>query len=301
MDTTFFFKADEDVMEGINAYLEGDSLELKEINDFVEYTRYVKEIHQWYEIFDFSLSKLKEVTDGHRGSIEINAYLINLLAAGKNISENMEICLKLVYGEDSSEFESFRKDYSSYEYDHNFSYKFLYKLRNFSQHGHIPVSVFGNDARFDVRQIYYTQHYRFNEGLKKEVEQFMEFVEKHNPDSVDGPYIDLRFTVSSYTVSLYRIYKRFLDVMASAIFDVRKAVLSYVGENKDLINHNKEEYKNLLFYIINDQYPNHLQVINISEDTEKMLSSYKNQVVQSLKDEKDTLKNISKHCIIIKE
>lgn len=299
MDTTFFYKADEDVMEGINGYLEGDSNELKVIIDYVEYTRYVHEIHQWYEIYNFCLCNLKEVTDKHRGSIEINAYLVNLLASGKNIAENMENYLKFIFGEESADFINFRTYYSTFEYDHNFSYKFLVKLRNFSQHGHIPVSVVGDNARFDVKQIYYTQHYNFNASLKNEVDNFIQFIEKHNPEEADGPHIDFRYTVSSYTVSLYRIYNRFLNIMSVAIHNAKREFFSFVNENEDLINHKKAEYNNLLFYIVSDLNPEHLQVVNMENDDGKMLTDYKNQVIQAIKNEKNILMEMNKHCILI--
>lgn len=299
MDTTFFYKVDEDVMKGINGYLEGNSNDLSDIISYIEYSKYLQEIHQWFEIFNYSLNNLKEVTDIHKGAIEINAFLINVLASGKNIVENIENYLKYIFGEESEIFNEFRTNYTSYEYDHNFSYKFLYKLRNYSQHGHIPVSVVDGNARFDLKQIYYTPHYKFNPSLRNDVDNFIQFVENHNPEGLEGPYLDFRYTVSSYAVSLFRIYKKYVDIMTTSILELKQKVITIANENEELLNHKKVECRGWMFFIVNDQYPEHLQAINTEDNIEKMLTDYKNQVAILIKNEKNILKEMKKLCIRI--
>ena len=62
MDTERYFKATEEHLNNIANYLEGTKEELKAIIDYVEITRHIQEIHQWYEIFMYSLDQLKKAT-----------------------------------------------------------------------------------------------------------------------------------------------------------------------------------------------------------------------------------------------
>lgn len=116
----------------------------------------------------------------------------------------------------------------------------------------------------------------------------------------NGPHIDFRYTVSSYALSLFRIYKRFLDLISVTLLELKSKVCSFVSEKSELVNHKKVEYNNLLFYIVLDQYPNELQVINIEDDIEKMLINYTNSVVSAIKKEKTVLQELKKHIVLIK-
>ena len=150
MDTERYFKATEENLNNIANYLEGTKEELKAIIDYVEITRHIQEIHQWYEIFMYSLDQLKKAT-WYNNTIGINTYLISLIGAGKTIADSMSLCIEKNCGKEERLF-------ISNEYDDNFSYKFLIRLRNYSQHGHIPVSIIENRPKFDLMQIYNTPH-----------------------------------------------------------------------------------------------------------------------------------------------
>ena len=73
--------------------------------------------------------------------LDINRLILNFLSSIRTYLDHTETRLKKQYGKDSSEFKIF-KEKTSYAYDNNFSYRFLYKLRNFAQHCGLPASAF---------------------------------------------------------------------------------------------------------------------------------------------------------------
>jgi hypothetical protein len=73
--------------------------------------------------------------------IDINRYLLNFLFSVRTFLDHTETKLKNVYGNNSPKVDQFKKA-CSFEYDNNFSYRFLYKLRNYSQHCGLPIEGF---------------------------------------------------------------------------------------------------------------------------------------------------------------
>lgn len=70
--------------------------------------------------------------------INTNRILINFLSSFRTLLDHMEYNLKKIYGNESEKFKRF-KNICSEQYDKYFSYRFLYKLRNYSQHCGMPV------------------------------------------------------------------------------------------------------------------------------------------------------------------
>jgi hypothetical protein len=70
--------------------------------------------------------------------LETNRYLLNYLSSVKTFLDHTETKLQRNYGEQSPRYKSFKEICSKY-YDDSFSYRFLIKLRNYSQHCGMPV------------------------------------------------------------------------------------------------------------------------------------------------------------------
>lgn len=70
--------------------------------------------------------------------LEINRLILNLLSSIRTYLDHTETRFKREYGIESAEFNIF-KTATSKAYDENFSYRFLYKLRNYSQHCGLPA------------------------------------------------------------------------------------------------------------------------------------------------------------------
>lgn len=68
----------------------------------------------------------------------INRHILNYLSAVRTFLDHSETNLRSRYGTDSKKYRHF-KDACSHAYDDNFSYRFLYKLRNYVQHCGMPI------------------------------------------------------------------------------------------------------------------------------------------------------------------
>ncbi len=83
--------------------------------------------------------------------VGVNRTLLNLFASIRTYLDHSETWLKRECGDNSSEVNSF-KTVTSYEYDSNWAYRFIYKLRNFSQHCGLPLGELKAFATTDVQQ-----------------------------------------------------------------------------------------------------------------------------------------------------
>lgn len=89
-------------------------------------------------------------------SIEVNRLFLNFLSAFRQFLDHTETRLKREYKEFPEVFNRFKERASS-AYDNEFAYRFIYKLRNFSQHCGIPVGVVDFECKYDEvenKQVY---------------------------------------------------------------------------------------------------------------------------------------------------
>lgn len=70
--------------------------------------------------------------------LNINRHLLNYLSSVRTFLDHTETKLKRNYGDQSERFKRFREACSK-SYDDNFSYRFLIKLRNYTQHCGMPL------------------------------------------------------------------------------------------------------------------------------------------------------------------
>lgn len=122
--------------------------ELKIISDFKkQYINYASYRDLFHASFDnyLELSRYlekkesNEDTDGFGGiSSNVNRMLINYLSSMKMFVDHTEIKFKKSYGAKSDIFKKW-KALTSTEYDKHFAYRFLYKLRNYTQHIGFPI------------------------------------------------------------------------------------------------------------------------------------------------------------------
>lgn len=291
MDTENIVVCDEEInylLENIN-YVEGTAEELVFVTDYVEITRILQEIYQWYQIVKFNLNSLKSVS-GTTNVIAANSYVIGLLGTGKNLNELMKICMIQFYGEDSKEYERFNEDYVKKEYDDSFSYRLLLRLRNFSQHCHIPISFQNDSFCFDLAQIYNTPHYNYNKTVREQAEKLMEDVKKKTKRNLT---LALAPTVASYMCSLYKIFKSFLESIRFVLIEKETNLFNMIKEHPELIEHpNCPDYNDVFWYII-QEFPEQLHAIITSEKPQELLSFWLNDVVDAYKEERKSLKKMT--------
>jgi len=109
------------------------------------YTEYKTVLNEYSKIYcenaNMAESYLEEMV------FNLNRLMINFLSAVRTFLDHTETNLKRTYGKESENLKTFKKNCSSC-YDNYFSYRFLYKLRNYSQHVGMPIT--GIDAASDL-------------------------------------------------------------------------------------------------------------------------------------------------------
>jgi len=88
-------------------------------------------------------------TFGH----EVNINLLNFMMSARTFLDHMETFIKREYGKQSVEIDLFEK-LTADEFDNRFSYKFMYKLRNYVQHCGMPPLNYSKYKLLDVEAPY---------------------------------------------------------------------------------------------------------------------------------------------------
>lgn len=92
-----------------------------------------------YETLDTLAEDDREARrSGHHVALNVNRCLANYLSSFRLFLDYTQLRLTRTYGKDSEQLSAF-KAICSKLYDEHFSYRFLYRLRNFSQHCGMPI------------------------------------------------------------------------------------------------------------------------------------------------------------------
>lgn len=165
-------------------------------------------LHKEYTLYanGTTVCKSSPVVDYERDFYAINALVTNILSSGKSLCDAMENCFKISFP-DADEYKRWKK-FASEKYDSVFSFRFLSKMRDFSQHGHIPVSVGDGKGSFcfDLIQIKNKPHFRHNSAMKQE---YQEIIEEINMINHGVPSLSLVYSLAEYVYVLLLIYYQF--------------------------------------------------------------------------------------------
>lgn len=190
------------------------------------------ELYKLIDVFNYSYERIK-VIYSENDPLAMNAHTMTLLSAGKMIEESIIRYSEYLFGENDVRFLDLRKKISA-EYDREFSFRFLIKLRDFSEHGHVPVSFQDGSYCFDLIQIYNTSFFTFKPPIKKEMRKYIERIKE---DFSDTATLDYKHTVMLFVCSLYRVYNMFLDSIREIIIEKRIGIFSLIKANDDWLNH----------------------------------------------------------------
>ena len=283
--------------------------ELEAIQSYVEITRHIQEIQQLYLIFRYNQRILLSTYDlNNRDRIkrnrppfetfdnrtELNALVISFISAGKTLIDSLTTCVT-ESEKNSGIFTSFKK-FLTCSYDDSFSYRLLTRLRDFSQHGHLPVSVINDDICFDIAQILYTPHFNHNKSLSQEMRKFVDELLVINKTH---PFHMFTLAVADYTVSVYRIYSEFYTQIEPIFLKnhskFRELITAYPG----VIKHEDPKFNGYLFYLID----NALHVINTFDRAETMFEAYKKEATNNYNNEQQEFDSFrtSIHLIPVKK
>ena len=247
MDTTRLFRYNSNLDKEIDAcnYIDGTVVDVTDIIRYIELTDHLQEIYQLYEIYKYNLTQVKKaIIEPNR--TEINATTIALVSVGRNIVESVEVFLKEFTSEE--EYNLFKEKIIKKEYDISFIYRFMYVLRNYSQHGHIPVSCFEGEICFDLYQINKTLH--FDNKLKDEIGDIISQIIERTPDT---PQLAFSPSICSYSCSIMLITSKFLEKVKDLLEAYRKKCYDIYKDKPELLIHEDEEINGILFYTIPEE------------------------------------------------
>lgn len=213
-----------------NNFIDLSKSDQKKFEEVSNYFTRLQEIHLLSKILKFNIDALVtkytlhssgEVFQGTRAAseysdfISVNALVTNLISAGHSLYESMGDLLKKSNVNHIGASDEFRQMCSEV-YDRSFSFRLLFHMRHYAQHGHIPVSQFENWFGFIPSSILNETHFNLNRKLKDEIMGLSKIAkEKMN----DNGRICLTLTVAEYTYQLFRLYVDFLNFIRPDLFD----------------------------------------------------------------------------------
>ena len=207
---------------------------------YVELFASLQEVQQLYDIFRVNVNafspynlqiddRIIEISSGEEiDRYTINSLTINLISSGRCLVDMIDVILKNDLSQNYCD--EFRDEFSSTIYDNTFGYRFLYWLRNISQHGYIPVSrKFDGRYCFDLEQIRNLRHFCYNN------KSFIDEIDKIKSEIINvyqnEPDLCFSKNIDDYIKSVIEIYYRFLDFIKpeiDSVFDkVQKCIISH--------------------------------------------------------------------------
>ena len=140
---------------------------------------------------------------------EVNINLLNLMMSARTSLDHMETFIKREYGKDSEEINLFKK-LTRDEFDNRFSYKFMYKLRNYVQHCGMPPLSYSKTKVLEVEAPYAAITLEFDrDALLSSFDSWGAIV-KPELEAQDSKFNALSI-VEEFVTSILRIYIRFND------------------------------------------------------------------------------------------
>ena len=154
--------------------------------------------------------------------IAINAMVNNLISAGRTLVESMECYISERHSEDDSDCKAYM-DFYHITYDSSFPYRFLMRMRDYSQHGHLPVIRNEVWYGFDLYQVLNKPHFKHNGLIKQQLENAVkEVLEVYG----DIPRLSLAMTLAEFTANLLAIYHQFWVSVEPKLLDSEKSLKS---------------------------------------------------------------------------
>ncbi|HDL2659913.1 TPA: hypothetical protein PW137_002594, partial [Enterococcus faecium] len=292
-DSRFFVSnlQDDELIRQIDSLLETITESDKRIFlNYVELTRHIIELDKLFNVFRYNLTNLlKHFTIFTNDLIEstgekltedqyyyqINALTINLISSAKTLTESIEVCMKNFLAE--KDFKSFKNKILSKPYDEHFSYRFLLHMRNYSQHGHLPVNIHQQRVYFDLDEILAMPHFDFNGQLKKELDVLRKDIYNQFRDS---PRISYVYTVAKFNLVITEIYFNYLK-------EIKPILIKLNDEKNELLLNTKFQLINsdgsssdMLFYEFDGE---NYHCFNRKDNSISMYADIKREVKKILK------------------
>lgn len=262
--------------------------------NYIGLTRNIIEANQLFEVFYFNLLSMRNYfvfyindtvvrtdycPDYDSDFVAVNSLVINLISSAKTLTEFLREIANIWLGNSENKDDKFNM-YVSGIYDSSFNYRFLINLRNFMQHGYLPVSFREGKYSFDVNQILETPHFDINKQLKTDIENFITKLE------ISGENIacmSLTLTISDFAVRVIDIYKKFLFYIKKCVQTLYNDVKKLIETKPSIVCDYHEDFEG---YIIYDKDEHGYHTFNSKDNPNKMMSNYEKRVSAVYKDEK---------------
>ena len=178
---------------------------------FIEEERHFQEITQLYQMMLFDLEQIflnfnlsfndvvMPVQGQEMSIVNLNALFRNAISSARSLIDSIDVYDQVYVSEENL----FKNNYISRAYDEYFSYKLVDYLRNYYQHGHVPVSFDGSRIYFQMSEILDVSHMKVNKKLEKQLKDIQE-------ELVDYGAMDTRLAV------VPTLYEYFLLIHALA-------------------------------------------------------------------------------------
>lgn len=280
-------------------YEELSEKDLKIARHFIETTRHLQEIHLLFLIFKKDIDNLqKEYVLMNNGNvfreqqsannesdyISVNSYIINIISAGRTLVEAMECYIK--NNPDIGDAKQKYLDFYHGTYDSSFAYRLLIRLRDYSQHGHLPVSSMGNNYFFDLIQIANKPHYNHNKTFEQQMKSVIdEILEKYH----NTPTISLTETLAEYVVKLLAIYKMFWYQTEKKLTEACTKFQAVVSCYPDNIIKEQEGLNGLFIYDVVD---GNAHVVDPNDKPDEMVVRFKKEAEDNFDEYAEAYKEV---------
>jgi len=279
------------------------------VNFFLEITRHLQELNQLFHVFRFNLLNMRdlftltfsdslirndqlnfvpnktepflekkehmiEIND----KIAINALTINFISSGKTLSKSIETLIENDFCEEFSAPKGLDKAWLNKIYDNDFNYRFLVHLRDFAQHGHLPVSVTDNKFGFDLGQILGTPHFSHNSTRKKQFESIANQIIGRS----DYPRLTFTYHIAGYNLTITKMYVDFLRKIKSTISASKKEIDSLISRYPDNVILTPDKSSGLFVFMLEED---DWHTISIDGDVLKMHNDFLRKAKKVLHEE----------------
>ena len=201
-----------------------DEEKIEVLNTYVDLINLIDCLTDWRKIFDYNCSSLEKAIK-KTNIIRVNSDLMACLSSGVSLITVLEHILKM----DTSDSD-LREKIISKEYDNSFSYRFMYFMRNFTQHSSIPIKYINNVYSFDVYNILNINHFSIKKDIKEDLNKQFDIMKNQGV-----PYLDLEPMILAYEKSVYCILNEAYFYIESILKTNRDKAYIIINENQQFI------------------------------------------------------------------
>lgn len=240
MNTREFVKIGEDEQNIV--FNEIDKEDELLFRKYMEASRHFQETFQLYKMMLFNLEELLEHYDmqfddrvyskhgENVDAIEINALVSNAVSSARTLIESMDVFDKVYIDKE----ENFKKNYISKAYDEDFSYRFIDFIRNYMQHGHVPVSFDGEKISFQLSEILDTAHTKINATLKKQMKNIEQQLFDYGEMNVQLTVVKMLY---KYFLLVHILICEFLKYIKKFFLEITNKINSILDDHPEYVLH----------------------------------------------------------------